>query len=276
MKRRLSELSIVLVAILIGVFSSRATGALPGMLPWLAWLPLAVSMVLVVLLERRAARDEAATSSGDSRAGDTLDAEGAQALVPRPSGPVAQSSVTTSAGGATGSDGARWQATVTVGESAGTVIGIQQVINQAKATSALHQLRAPVGDFVGREHEIEQFVQALSKAAGAAAAISGVRGLGGIGKTELAYTAAQRLAAQFPDAQLLVELAGPAHSRRRQPSRASSAPSSARPGSPMTSPSFRRSTATSSLASTCSSWPTTPGTPRRCARSCRQWAARCS
>jgi tetratricopeptide (TPR) repeat protein len=74
----------------------------------------------------------------------------------------------------------------------------------------LHQLRAPIGDFVGREREIEMLVQVLSKAAsgGASAAISGVRGMGGIGKTELAYTVAQRLAGHLPDAQLIVELRG--------------------------------------------------------------------
>ena len=44
---------------------------------------------------------------------------------------------------------------------------------------ALHQLRAPVGDFVGRADEIEQLVQALrAPDGGAAAAISGVRGKG--------------------------------------------------------------------------------------------------
>ncbi len=74
----------------------------------------------------------------------------------------------------------------------------------------LHQLGAPVRDFVGRQREIEQLVQALSTAGsqGSAAAISGVRGMGGIGKTALAYVVAQRLAVAFPDAQLLVELRG--------------------------------------------------------------------
>jgi tetratricopeptide (TPR) repeat protein len=88
------------------------------------------------------------------------------------------------------------------------------VIVQPTLTPALHQLRAPAPDFVGREREIETLVQALGKAAsgGASAAIGGVRGMGGIGKTELAYAAAQRLAAQFPDAQLLVELHGASHS----------------------------------------------------------------
>jgi tetratricopeptide (TPR) repeat protein len=83
----------------------------------------------------------------------------------------------------------------------------------APLSPALHQLRAPIGDFVGREQEIDRLVQALSKAAsaGASAAIGGVRGMGGIGKTELAYTVAQRLTGYLPDAQLLVELRGASH-----------------------------------------------------------------
>jgi tetratricopeptide (TPR) repeat protein len=74
----------------------------------------------------------------------------------------------------------------------------------------LHQLGAPVSDFVGREREIDQLVQALGKAAasGAVAAIWGMRGMGGIGKTALAYVVAHRLGAAFPEAQLLVELRG--------------------------------------------------------------------
>jgi hypothetical protein len=81
---------------------------------------------------------------------------------------------------------------------------------QPTLTHALHQLRAPIGDFVGREREIDQLVQAVSKAASgsASAAIGGVRGMGGIGKTEVAYTVAQGLAGHFPDAQLIIELRG--------------------------------------------------------------------
>jgi tetratricopeptide (TPR) repeat protein len=87
-----------------------------------------------------------------------------------------------------------------------TIYGNITIVQSSPPPQALHQLRAPVGDFVGREREIETLVAALKKSGGAA--ISGVRGLGGIGKTELAYAAAQRLAAHFPDAQLLVELRG--------------------------------------------------------------------
>jgi hypothetical protein len=110
---------------------------------------------------------------------------------------------------------------------------------------ALHQPRAPIGDFVGREQEIDKLVQILSTAGGAAAAISGVRGMGGIGKTELAYAVAQRLAVQFPDAQLLIELRGASSSplAPSRHSRLSSAPSSARPSSPTTSASSRASMA---------------------------------
>jgi tetratricopeptide (TPR) repeat protein len=75
-----------------------------------------------------------------------------------------------------------------------------------KLDPALYQFRAPVGDFVGREREIDQLVWALTKGSGGA--ISGVRGLGGIGKTELAYVVANKLKEVFPDAQLLIELRG--------------------------------------------------------------------
>jgi tetratricopeptide (TPR) repeat protein len=88
---------------------------------------------------------------------------------------------------------------------------LTQIVNEQPTPTikSLHQLRAPVSDFVGREEEIEQLVQALSKASeSGAAAISGARGMGGVGKTELAYAVAQLLADRFPDAQLLIEMRG--------------------------------------------------------------------
>ncbi|HEX8337066.1 MAG TPA: DUF4062 domain-containing protein, partial [Pyrinomonadaceae bacterium] len=70
----------------------------------------------------------------------------------------------------------------------------------------LHQLRAPVGDFVGREKEIADLTAALR--GGASAAITGISGMGGIGKTELAYYVAAGLRDTYPDAQLVVDMRG--------------------------------------------------------------------
>lgn len=71
---------------------------------------------------------------------------------------------------------------------------------------ALHQLRAPVGDFVGREQEIETLINALHQ--GNRVCVSGINGMGGIGKTELALFVAQRLADDYPDAQFFINLQG--------------------------------------------------------------------
>ncbi|HEU4327855.1 MAG TPA: tetratricopeptide repeat protein [Roseiflexaceae bacterium] len=78
------------------------------------------------------------------------------------------------------------------------------------ATATSHQLRAPVGDFVGRADEIGQLVQALRRATdvGGIAALAGVQGMAGIGKTELAYVVAHRVRSLFPDAQLVLALGG--------------------------------------------------------------------
>jgi tetratricopeptide (TPR) repeat protein len=76
----------------------------------------------------------------------------------------------------------------------------------APVLPTLHQLRAPVGDFVGREQEITDLTAALR--VGASAAISGISGLGGIGKTELALYVAAGLRDVYPDAQLVVDMRG--------------------------------------------------------------------
>jgi tetratricopeptide (TPR) repeat protein len=78
------------------------------------------------------------------------------------------------------------------------------------APSARHQLRTPVGDFVGRSAELATLADALqmARAAGGTAAIAGALGMGGIGKTELAYAAAHRGRSSFPDAQIVLALGG--------------------------------------------------------------------
>jgi tetratricopeptide (TPR) repeat protein len=76
----------------------------------------------------------------------------------------------------------------------------------APVIPTLHQLRAPVGDFVGREKEINELLATLR--GGASAAISGISGMGGIGKTELGFYVANELRDTYPDAQLVLDMRG--------------------------------------------------------------------
>jgi hypothetical protein len=77
---------------------------------------------------------------------------------------------------------------------------------EAPVTTALHQLRAPVGDFVGRSQEIDTLINALRHES--RACITGISGMGGIGKTELALLVAERLQDDYPDAQFFINLQG--------------------------------------------------------------------
>jgi hypothetical protein len=149
------------------------------------------------------------SSLGDGMRGDTIagDKVGGDKVMGD------QQTITTSGGISVGGDAQVVQQVTASGGTIGSIIGQQNNYNYhlpLSAPPALHQLRAPTGDFVGREDEIAQLVQALRQvaASGQLAAISGVRGLGGIGKTELAYAVAQQVEEDFPDAQLLIELRG--------------------------------------------------------------------
>jgi len=73
-------------------------------------------------------------------------------------------------------------------------------------TTSRHQLRAPVGDFVGREREIDTLINALHRES--RACITGISGMGGIGKTELALFVAEQLRDDYPDAQFFINLQG--------------------------------------------------------------------
>lgn len=92
------------------------------------------------------------------------------------------------------------------------IINITQAPNLA--VNALHQLRPPVGDFVGREPEIKTLIYALRDRS--RASITGISGMGGIGKTELALLVAQRFADSYPDAQFFINLQG-SDANPRQP-----------------------------------------------------------
>ena len=72
--------------------------------------------------------------------------------------------------------------------------------------SPLRQLPAPPADFVGRKKDLVELRRAIKKGAGAT--ICGLQGQGGVGKTALALVLAQEMAADFPDAQIFLDLQG--------------------------------------------------------------------
>lgn len=89
---------------------------------------------------------------------------------------------------------------------------VHYTVNEAPHArfSSLHQLRPPSSDFVGRESEIVSLTQGINQeiSTHTIASIRCIRGLGGMGKTELAYAVAQKLASSCSDAQLLIKLRG--------------------------------------------------------------------
>jgi tetratricopeptide (TPR) repeat protein len=82
-----------------------------------------------------------------------------------------------------------------------------KIIQQAPraAISALHQLPAPPADFTGRTGELAELLEAIRKNG---VIISGLQGLGGVGKTALALKLAEKLKADYPDAQFYLDLKG--------------------------------------------------------------------
>ena len=102
---------------------------------------------------------------------------------------------------------------VIVGVNTGTINNIIQV---AQVVTSLHQLRAPLADFVGRVGEIERLCAVLR----GAAPIAAICGIDGLGKTELALMVANRLRADFPDAQLFISLRGADPHCAREPAEA--------------------------------------------------------
>lgn len=87
-----------------------------------------------------------------------------------------------------------------------TVVAGDYIASAIGVANPLHQLRAPVGDFVGREKETAELLATLR--GGGSAAITGISGMGGIGKTELSFYVAERLRDTYPDAQLVLDMRG--------------------------------------------------------------------
>jgi tetratricopeptide (TPR) repeat protein len=93
------------------------------------------------------------------------------------------------------------------GLQAGRDIKIKVVgaLPAAAPRDALHQLRAPPGDFTGRKAELDDLRKHMGKAG---AVISALQGQGGVGKTALALRLAAELAPRYPDAQIDLDLQG--------------------------------------------------------------------
>jgi tetratricopeptide (TPR) repeat protein len=96
------------------------------------------------------------------------------------------------------------------GKNIQTETYIEQVENYHEAPpkpfSPLFSIPTPPADFTGRDAELEAIKAELSR--GGTAAISGLSGMGGVGKTVLGLKAAHDLRAEFPDAQIYVEMKG--------------------------------------------------------------------
>jgi hypothetical protein len=85
--------------------------------------------------------------------------------------------------------------------------GSSATVNLVLPTPAqvLYQIPDAPTDFVGRDTELAELLQAASSDG---ALVFGVHGMGRVGKTALAYRLAQALRSDYPDAHLLVELHG--------------------------------------------------------------------
>ena len=71
----------------------------------------------------------------------------------------------------------------------------------------LRQLPADLPDFTGRKSEVEKLLHLFLDGAGQAAILA-LGGMGGVGKTALAVHIAHKLAVQYPEAQIVVDLMG--------------------------------------------------------------------
>lgn len=87
-------------------------------------------------------------------------------------------------------------------------VNIVTVGADAERFKAIYQMPSPLPHFVGRQAIIECVTQHLTQVSRDAGAVVIIRGMGGVGKTQLAYTIAHRISAHFRDGQLLIDAHG--------------------------------------------------------------------
>ncbi len=86
------------------------------------------------------------------------------------------------------------------------VLTLLRMGHPAPQPAVPHSIPPPPADFTGRDQQIDQTLADLRHSHGAA--ISGVAGMGGVGKTMLAFVVAHRIASEYPDGQIYVDLKG--------------------------------------------------------------------
>jgi len=85
-------------------------------------------------------------------------------------------------------------------------VTIHEAPKPEKPFSSFHQLPQPPADFSGREQLIAELLKDFESHKGAT--ISGLTGMGGIGKTALGLVVAHKIAKDYPDAQIFLDLKG--------------------------------------------------------------------
>ena len=91
-------------------------------------------------------------------------------------------------------------------EQLAAILGVALPDNYADPLpAALHQLPSPPVDFTGRVEELRDL---LAEVRTGSAVVVGLQGMGGLGKTALAVKIAHELKADYPDAQIFLDLKG--------------------------------------------------------------------
>ncbi|MEO3805643.1 BTAD domain-containing putative transcriptional regulator [Nonomuraea sp. B1E8] len=80
--------------------------------------------------------------------------------------------------------------------------------SQLRTAPTPAELPPDIAEFTGRDGEVAELTETLTKPRPGTVAMAGIAGMGGLGKTTLAVHVAHRIAGRFPDGQLYADLRG--------------------------------------------------------------------